>query len=65
MPRLPAALHRLLLVPEFVVAGLLLALLTFWLPAFPPVSLIPAGRSALSQPKCPCWRCRLPRGRPE
>lgn len=41
----------LLSVPEFVIAGLLLALFAFWLPVFPPVSLIPAGNSALSQPQ--------------
>lgn len=41
----------LLSVPEFVIAGLLLALFAFWLRAFPPVSLIPAGSGALSQPQ--------------
>lgn len=38
-------------VPEFVIAGLLLALFAFVLDLFPPVSLIPAGMSAISQPQ--------------
>jgi len=38
-------------VPEFVVAGLLLAIFAFWLGLVPPVSLIPAGESAIAHPE--------------
>lgn len=41
----------LLSAPEFVVAGLLLQLIAFQLDLVPAVSLIPAGRSAISQPE--------------
>lgn len=38
-------------VPEFVVAGLLLAILAFWLGLLAPVSLIPAGDGAIEHPE--------------
>nr|WP_202512240.1 ABC transporter permease [Streptomyces sp. SID3343] len=38
-------------IPEFVTAGLLLAVLAVWLDAFPRVSLVPLGQSPLQAPE--------------